>query len=64
MATRIKTPKADSAASCAVLEQLPNIGPALAAGNTAVVKPSELAPHASAAVVMETGRQHSGVPAA
>ena len=31
MATRIKTPKADSAASCAALEQLPNIGPALAA---------------------------------
>ncbi len=31
MATRIKSPKAASAAECLHLEQLPNIGPALAA---------------------------------
>jgi Pathogenicity locus len=31
MASRIKSPKADNPASCEALEQLPNIGPALAA---------------------------------
>ena len=31
MASRIKTPKAQCPASCTLLEQLPNIGPALAA---------------------------------
>ena len=31
MASRIKTPKAESAAHCDTLEQLPNVGPAIAA---------------------------------
>jgi hypothetical protein len=43
-ATMIKAPKAASAAECAVLEQLPNIGPSLAADLRAIgiVRPSDL----------------------
>ena len=44
-ATVIKAPKAASAAECSALEQLPNIGPALAADlrSIGVVHPRELA---------------------
>lgn len=44
MAARIKSPKAASAAECTVLEQLPNIGPSLAADLRliGIARPSDL----------------------
>ena len=43
----IKSPKAASAADCQALEQLPNIGPALAAGlrHIGIAHPRELRAH-------------------
>jgi len=47
MARRLKSPKAASAADCQVLEQLPNIGPALAADlrRLGIRQPGELRSH-------------------
>jgi predicted flap endonuclease-1-like 5' DNA nuclease len=53
----IKSPKAETAADCRTLEQLPNIGPALAADlrSIGVVHPRELA----ARDAFAQGRHHA-----
>ncbi len=59
--TAIKAPKAASAAACERLEQLPNIGPSMAADLRAlgIAHPHELA-HRDAFVLYQSLCQHSG----
>jgi hypothetical protein len=60
-APRVKSPKAASAADCQSLEQLPNIGPAMAADLRAIGirSPRELA-HRDAFVLYQALCAHSG----
>lgn len=59
--TLVKSPKAASAAECQQLEQLPNIGPAMASDLRAlgIVHPRELA-HRDAFVLYQALCAHSG----
>ncbi|HSW05846.1 helix-hairpin-helix domain-containing protein [Aquabacterium sp.] len=61
MKTAVKSPKAASAADCEQLEQLPNIGPAMAADLRAlgIQHPRELA-HRDAFVLYQALCAHSG----